>query len=90
MQQVETTTADQSLNFERADLQIQAHLDDKNMTIDIMKSGTCIHRLTLADAVGRMEHSWIADLFAREDRVDVSRIAGEADDYVQSLNISQG
>ena len=42
------------------------------------------------DAIGRMAHSWIADLFAREDRTALSEIAGDADDYISKLNINQG
>ncbi|MBU2533553.1 MAG: hypothetical protein KKB37_12485 [Alphaproteobacteria bacterium] len=90
MQQVDIATLDKSLSFDEADLTIQARLNDNDVTIDIVKSGTCVHRLTIADAVGRMENSWIADLFAREDRLELNSIAGEVDEYVRTLNISQG
>ena len=46
--------------------------------------------LTIDDAVGRMEHGWIANLFAREDRVALSDLASDADDYISGLNINQG
>jgi len=90
MHQTETKTIDKSLSFDGADLEIKARLVENSVTIDVVKSGTCVHRLTIADVGGRMENSWIADMFAREDRVDLSSMSGEVDDYVRSLNIAQG
>lgn len=78
------------LTFADADLEIRAQLDQQTVTINIMKSGTCVHRLTISDAVGPMEHSWIADLFARDDRVELSQIVRDAEDYVSHLDINQG
>ena len=40
--------------------------------------------------IGRMEHSWIANLFAREDTVALSELTSEAEDYISQLNINQG
>lgn len=80
----------QSLNFDGADIQIQAHMLDKALTIDILKCGTRVHRVTLSDATSRLEHGWLADLFAREHKVDLGAIAGEMHDYVENLDINQG
>ncbi|MFY0615143.1 MAG: hypothetical protein JXQ99_26675 [Hyphomicrobiaceae bacterium] len=90
MQFSETPAVNKSLAFDSADLEIKARLVENELTIDVLKSGVCVHRLTIADVVGRMENSWIADMFAREDRVDLSGMSGEVDDYVRSLNIAQG
>ena len=90
MQLPEATAVEKSLTFDSADIEIKARLIDDEVTIDVLKSGVCIHRLTISDVTGRMENSWIADMFAREDRVDLAGMSGEVDDYVQSLNISQG
>lgn len=80
----------QSLNFVAADIQIEAHMLGKALTIDIMKSGTRVHRVTLSDATSRLEHGWLADLFAREHKVDLRAIAGEMNEYVENLDINQG
>lgn len=80
----------QSMNFAAADIQIQAHMLDKALTIDIMKSGTRVHRVTLSDAASRLEHGWLADLFAGEHKVDLGAIAGEMNEYVENLDINQG
>lgn len=82
--------ADQSLRFDTADIQIRAQLLDQALTIDIMKSGTRVHRVTLSDAAGPLEHGWLADLFAREHQVELGAIAREMHDYVEGLDINQG
>lgn len=79
-----------SMSFDGADIQIQAHMIDAALTIDIMKSGMRVHRVTLSDAASRLEHSWLADLFAREHKVDLAAIAGEMNEYVENLDINQG
>ncbi len=90
MQQIQPATKSQCLSFDEADLEIRAKLVDGAAVIRVMKSGACIHSVRIDDAVGPLEHSWIADLFAREERVSVSRLTREVDDYVGGLNINQG
>ena len=90
MGHMESQEAVKAVNFDQADLEIRAQLEGNSVTINVLKSGSCVHRLTIDDAVGRMEHSWIADLFAREDRVALTDLASEAEDYISELNINQG
>jgi len=90
MQNIQTSEPNKHMHFAGTDLEIQAELCDKSVTINVMKSGTCVHRLTIDDAVGRLEHGWIADLFAREDRVALSDLTHQAEEYVGGLNINQG
>lgn len=78
------------LTLNGADLEIRAHLGGKDVTIDVIKAGACVHRLTISDAVAPMEHSWLAELFAREHRVDLGAISRDAEDYVSNLDIRQG
>ena len=88
-QELSTNPANK-LTFKGADLEIRAQLGQKDVTIDVMKGGACVHRLTISDAVAPMEHSWLAELFAREDKVDLGAISRDADDYVSKLDINQG
>ncbi len=90
MAQLTATTVGKTVRFDGTDIEIRAHLSDDTVTIDVVKSGACVHRLTIDDAVQHMEHGWIADLFAREDRIALSDIAIEAEDYISKLNINQG
>ncbi|MBS0241359.1 MAG: hypothetical protein JSS20_04225 [Proteobacteria bacterium] len=78
------------LTFKSADVEIWASLGDKDVTIDVVKSGARVHRVTVSGAVGRMEHSWLAELFSREDKVDLRAISHDAEDYVSNLDIRQG
>lgn len=78
------------MRFRSADIEIRAQQEGESVKIDIMKSGTCVHRVTIDDAFDAIENSWIADLFAREDRIALSQLSRDADDYVGGLNINQG
>jgi hypothetical protein len=88
--QTPTVTPEGKLTFTDTDLEIRAQLGGGSVVINVLKAGTCVHRVTIADAVGPMEHNWIADLFAREDRVELKQIVRDAEEYVSNLNINQG
>lgn len=87
----DTATAPaRSLRFDRADLEIQAELVATAVTIQVMKSGACIHRLVIDGAGAPIEHKWLLDLFAREDRVDLAAMTHDAEDYLLGLDVNQG
>lgn len=90
MQPVANAPSGQTLSFNDADLEIRAQLGQTALTIDIVKSGACVHRVTINDAIGPLEHGWIAALFAREDRVELGALVDEVDDYIDGLNVNQG
>lgn len=90
MQTAALATNDRTMNFAGADLEIRAKLGQKALTIDIMKAGNCVHRLTINDAVRPLEHGWLAGLFAREHKVELATLAGEMHDYVDGLDVRQG
>jgi hypothetical protein len=90
MQHGHVSSATQSLRFDLADLEIQAVWRAPTVTIEILKSGACVHRLIIDDAASPIEHRWLMDLFAREDRVDLGSMSRDADDYVIGLNVNQG
>ena len=79
------------LRFDAADVEVRAKIDEGGtLTVCIFKEGTCVYQIAVDDATRPMEHSWIADLFAREDRIALASLAYEADDYLNSLDIKQG
>ena len=88
--EIPTAAPEGKLTFKDADLEIRARLVQSAVCIDVMKSGSRVHSLTINDAVGHMEYSWLAAMFAREDRVEPAPIVHEAADYVSNLNINQG
>ncbi len=90
MLQMTHTDPIKSLRFDGVDMEIRAQMGQGDMTVDFVKGGTCVHTLVIKDAGTPLEHSWLADLFAREDKIELSRIAREADEYVSGLDINQG
>lgn len=85
-----TTATAGKLTLNGIDLEIRASVGQKDVTIDVMKAGACVHRLTISDAAASIEHGWLAELFAREDKIDLGAIARDAEDYVSNLDIRQG
>ena len=55
-----------TLKFAGADLEVRAQMGQQCLTIEVMKSGACVHRVTVNDVTGPLEHGWIAHLFAGE------------------------
>ena len=80
----------ETLSFPGTDLEIQACLANNSITIEVLKSGTCVHRVVLDHAVDPLEHAWLANLFAREEHVQIDKLGHQLDDYVSSLNTNQG
>lgn len=84
-------TREQSLQFGGGDVEVRACMDDAGaLKIRILKAGTCVHQIAVDDAAQPMEHSWIADLFAREDRIALGTLTSEAHDYLIGLDVNQG
>jgi hypothetical protein len=90
MQTATLPSAAKSMSFDGADLEVRAKLGQNCLTIDIMKAGNRVHRVTINDAVDRLEHGWLAGLFAREHHVELATLVGEVHDYVDGLNTNQG
>jgi len=78
------------LRLRGTDIEVRARVDGARLTVDVLKSGVCVHRLLIDDATAPLEHAWITDLFAGENRVELRELAGQVDDYVTSLDTNQG
>ena len=72
------------------DLEVHIGLADDDLALEVRKAGRLIHRVVVEQATGPVEQAWIVDLFARSDRVCLTDISAEADDYLNSLDIAQG
>jgi len=81
---------EQALSFAGTDLEIKATLADAALIIEVLKSGACVHRVVLDHATDPMEHAWLADLFAKDERVRIDKLAQQLDEYVGGLNTNQG
>ncbi len=81
---------DQALKFVGTDLEVRVALANASLTIEVMKSGACVHRVVLDHATDPIEHAWLAELFARDDHIPLDELAHQLDDYVGGLNPNQG
>ncbi len=79
-----------SVQLDGTDIEVLVKLQDATMRIEVMKAGVCVHSVIIDHAKDPIEHSWLADLFAREDHVELRDLAQEVDDYLMSTNINQG
>lgn len=71
-------------------LEVRARMEADALTVSILKGGACVHRVVVDDASKALEHGWIVDLFAREERVELAQLDREAHDYLSELDIKQG
>ena len=85
-----TKSIEKSVRLDGTDIEVWVRLEDTTMTIDVKKSNVCVHTVIIDQASDPIENSWLADLFAREDRVELRDLAKEVDDYVLGSNTNQG
>ena len=78
------------IQFDGTDIEVCVQLLSASMRIDVLKSDVCVHSVVIDHAADPIEHSWLADLFAREDRVELRELANDVDEYLKSTNTNQG
>lgn len=78
------------LRFEGTDIEICVRLKNASMRIDVKKSNACVHTVVIDHAADPIENSWLADLFAREDHVELHDLAKDVNEYLISTNTNQG
>ena len=79
-----------SIHLDGTDIEVKVRLENASMTIDVEKSGSCVHSVVIDHAADPLEHNWLADLFARQDHVELRDLAKDVDDYLISSNTNQG
>ena len=78
------------IRFDGTDIEVCVQLKNASMRIDVMKSSVCVHSVIIDHAADPIENSWLADLFAREDHVELRDLAKDVDEYLMSTNTNQG
>jgi hypothetical protein len=78
------------IQFDGTDIKVCVQLKSASMRIDFLKSDVCVHSVVIDHAADPIENSWLADLFAREDHVELRDIAKDVDEYLMSTNTNQG
>ena len=77
-------------DFPGTDLTVLVELKGAELTITVNKANTIVYRVVLEQATSPIENAWLADMFMRNDRVQLGEISAEVEEYVETLNIAQG
>lgn len=78
------------IQLDGTDIEVCVRLENASMRIDVKKSNVCVHTVIVENAADSIEHSWLADLFAREDHVELRDLAKDVNEYLISTNTNQG
>jgi len=71
-------------------LAVTITLEKDELTIALNKSDARVYRVRIEQATMPIEHAWLSDLFMHDNRVRLSEFASDLQDYVESLDLSQG
>ncbi len=83
-------TAMSRLDVPGTDLTVLVELNDGELSMTVSKANMSVYRVVLEQATMPIENAWLADMFMRDDRVQLAKLCAEVEDYVDSLNIAQG
>ena len=82
--------ASSRFDFPGTDLTVFVELNDGELSMTVSKADKSVYRVVLEQATLPIENAWLADMFMRDDRVQLGKICADVDDYVETLNIAQG
>jgi hypothetical protein len=77
-------------DFPGTDLTVLVELNDGELSMTVNKADKSVYRVVLEQATQPIENAWLADMFMRNDRVQLGKLSADVDDYVETLNIAQG
>jgi hypothetical protein len=60
------------------------------LSVTVNKADRSVYRVVLEQATMPIENAWLSDFFMHDHRVRLSQVTSELDDYIESLNASQG
>jgi hypothetical protein len=78
------------LDFPGTDLTVFVELHDGELSMTVNKADKRVYRVVLEQATLPLDNAWLADMFMRDDRVQLGKLSADVEDYVESLNIAQG
>lgn len=88
MRQCEPATS--RLDFPGTDLTVFVELNNGELSMTVTKANKSVYRVVLEQATMPIENAWLADMFMRDDRVQLRALSADLEDYVETLNIAQG
>jgi hypothetical protein len=78
------------LDFPGTDLTVFVELTNGELSMTVAKADKSVYRVVVEQATIPIEHAWLADMFMRNDRVQLRALSADVAEYVESLNIAQG
>mgnify|MGYP001441047715 CR=1 FL=1 len=78
------------LDFPGTDLTVVVSLDNGELTMIVSKANKSVYRIVIEQATIPIENAWLADMFICDHRVRLAELSADVEEYVASLNISQG
>ena len=85
-----TSPFSERVKVPETDLEVTITLEKDELTIVLNKSDARVYRVRIEQATMPIEHAWLSDLFMHDHRVRLSEFASDLQDYVESLDLSQG
>jgi hypothetical protein len=78
------------LEFPGTDICVVVSLDNGELTMVLNKANKSVYRVVIEQATTPIENAWLADMLMREDRVRLAELSADLEEYVETLNTSQG
>ena len=72
------------------DLEVTVSLENGELTMVLTKATARVYRVVIEQATTPIEHAWLSDMFMYDHRVRLAQLSSELEEYVESLNVSQG
>jgi hypothetical protein len=78
------------VEFPGTDLTVLLELNNGELSMTVNKANKCVYRVVLEQATIPIENAWLSDMFIHDHRVRLSDLTAQLEEYVESLNVSQG
>ena len=72
------------------DLEVTTTFEGGDLTIMLAKASARICRVVVEKATIPVEHAWLSDMFMYDYRIHLPDLTSDLEDYVASLDLSQG
>jgi hypothetical protein len=78
------------LDFLGTDLTVFVELRDGELSLMVNKANKTVYRVVLEQATTPIENAWLSDMFMHDHRIRLAELSRDLEEYVESLNLSQG
>jgi len=73
-----------------SDLEVTVSLEKGELTMVLTKANSRVYRVVVEQATMPIENAWLSDMFMHDHRVRLGQLNSDVEEYVESLNVSQG